>query len=75
MYKLIGLCLALSLAGCSSYDPISVKECNKVVSHTKKLLKSHAPPKAEMMKSCKEATDQERGCAMAATKAAQLMQC
>ena len=75
MQKILMIGLFMTLTGCTSYDPVSVKDCGKVVTHTKKLLKDHAPPRAEMMKSCKASTDEERGCAMAATKAAQLMQC
>jgi len=65
----------LLLTGCSSYDPVPVSKCSKVVSHAKKTLGTLAPKYSEMMASCKKASDQERGCIMAATKAGQVAQC
>jgi len=69
------LTTSLLLSGCSSYDPVPVSKCSKVVSHAKKTLGKLAPKYSEMMASCKKASDQERGCIMAATKAGQVAQC
>jgi len=69
------LTTGLLLTGCSSYDPVPVSKCSKVVSHAKKTLGKLAPTYSKMMASCKKASDQERGCIMAATKAGQVAQC
>jgi len=66
---------ALILQGCSSYDPVPASQCKKVVKHAKEVLGSFAPKYSEMMSDCKKATDQERGCIMAATKKGQIAQC
>jgi len=74
-------CIAGLFAGmifiqsCSSYDPVSVKDCKKVVMHAQKILGDFAPKRSEMMADCKKATDSERGCVMAATKKGQVAQC
>lgn len=65
----------LIMQGCTSYDPISVKECKKVVKHAQKVLGKMSPPYKDLLKSCKEATDTERGCIMAAKKMGQITQC
>jgi hypothetical protein len=61
--------------GCSSYDPVPVTECKKVVKHARKVLGKLAPKKSEMMEQCEAADDQARGCVMAAKKTGDLMQC
>ncbi len=67
--------VSVILSACSSYDPVPVSDCGKVVKHAKKVLKEFAPSHAEMTKDCKAATDTERGCIMAATKKGQILQC
>lgn len=65
----------LFVQGCSSYDPVAVSECPKVVKHAQKILGSMAPKRSEMMANCKAASDSDRGCIMAATKKGQVAQC
>lgn len=69
------LMAALLLVGCNNYDPVAASECDKVVSHTLKVLGNFAPSYGDAMKDCKAATDSERGCAMAATKKGKIAQC
>ncbi len=77
--KVSKTCLTLlgvvALTSCSSYDPVPASECGKVVAHSKKILGDMAPSYQDMMKECKAASDNERGCAMAAEKPGQLMKC
>jgi len=63
------------IPACSSYDPVPESECAAVVKHAKKILGSMAPKSAQMMKDCKAADDQQRGCVMAATSKGQVAQC
>ncbi|PCI42803.1 MAG: hypothetical protein COB51_12435 [Moraxellaceae bacterium] len=63
------------LQGCSSYDPVAVSECGKVVKHAQKILGSMAPKRSDMMADCKQASDSDRGCIMAASKKGQVAQC
>ncbi|PCJ46745.1 MAG: hypothetical protein COA99_02090 [Moraxellaceae bacterium] len=65
----------MSLQACSRYDPVPASDCNKVVSHAQKVLGSMAPSRSEMMTDCKKASDNDRGCIMAATKKGQIAQC
>jgi len=69
------LVTTMMLQGCSSYDPIPVAQCKKVVKHAQKVLGSMSPSYKELMKSCKKASDSERGCIMAAKKMGQISQC
>ena len=72
----IGFVLTLStIQGCTSYEPVSVKQCASVVKHAQKVLGKMSPPYKELLKSCKAATDTERGCIMAAKKMGQITQC
>lgn len=64
------------LSGCGkSYDPVALSRCGEVVSHARKLLGTRADSYSESMKQCKGASDGERGCAMVADSAADLMRC
>ena len=65
----------LLMQGCSNYEPVSVSECSKVVAHATQVLGNFASSYSEMMADCKKATDNERGCIMAATKKGQIAQC
>ena len=65
----------LVLYGCSKPDPVAESECNKVVSHVKSILKDRAPSQSEMLKQCKTASDEARGCVMAANKPMKILQC
>ncbi len=65
----------LLLQGCSSYEPVSVSKCDAVIKHAKKVLGEMAPTHSKMQAECKAATDQERGCMMAATTKGQISQC
>lgn len=64
----------LALTGCGA-PPVAVSECANVVKHIKGVLKEKAPSTSELNKQCKEATDDQRGCAMAADKPMKLLQC
>lgn len=73
---LVGLLFSAGLIqGCSSYDPVDISECSKVVSHAKKVLGKLAPSSKEMMASCKTASDQDRGCIMASDKPMKISSC
>ena len=72
---LLGLLGLLWLGGCKSFDDVPAKDCGKVVSHARKLLGTQADPAAKMMADCKAADSQDRGCAMAADSAADLLRC
>jgi len=63
------------LSACTNYEPVSVKQCSKVVKHASKVLGSLAPSRTKLLSSCKKASDTQRGCFMAATTAGQLSQC
>jgi len=65
----------LTLVSCSKATPVPVSECGTVVSHVKKVLKDNAPTKSKMLKQCKAATDEARGCVMAADKPMKILQC
>ena len=65
----------LLIQGCSSYDPVPVSQCKKVVNHAKKVLGKMAPKHSKMTADCKKASDSERGCIMAVTKAGAMAQC
>jgi len=75
---IVNICFALTLSaiqGCTSYEPVSVKQCTSVVKHAQKVLGKMSPPYEKLLKSCKAATDNERGCIMAAKKMGQITQC
>jgi len=63
------------LPACTSYEPVSVKQCGKVVKHATKVLGALAPSRSKLLASCKKASDTQRGCFMAATIAGELSQC
>ncbi len=65
----------LTLASCSKATPVPVSDCDAVVSHVKSVLKDNAPSKSKMLKQCKAATDEARGCVMAADKPMKILQC
>ena len=67
--------LLLFIQGCSNYEPVSVKHCKSVVKHAQEVLGKMSPPYKELLKSCKAATDDKRGCIMAAKKMGQITQC
>lgn len=63
-------------AGCSdSYDPVPSSKCSMVVKHSTDILKKLAKPKEEMIKECRKATDEQRGCVMQAKIVADLAKC
>jgi len=65
----------LTLVSCSKATPIPKSECQTVVSHVKSILKDKAPSKSKMLKQCEAATDEARGCVMAADKPMKILQC
>lgn len=62
------------LTACGA-PPVPVSECGAVVKHIKSVLKDKAPSRSEMTKQCKEATDEQRGCALAADKPMKILSC
>lgn len=64
-----------SLSACDSYEPVAASECAAVIKHSQKVLGDYAPSYADLVRDCQGATDSERGCAMAATKKGQMLQC
>ena len=65
---------SMTLVACGP-PPVAVSECSKVVKHVKSVLKDKSPSTSELTKQCKEASDKERGCAMAADKPMKILQC
>ncbi len=72
---IIILSMFFILQACSKVAPVAVSECKAVVVHVQKVLADKAPSKSKMMKQCKAASDEARGCAMAADKPMKLLQC
>ena len=69
---------ALLTFGCQKeFAAIPETECPKVIAHSKALLGDGAKGKTEeeMMSVCKASSAKQRGCAMAATVAADIMKC
>jgi len=64
-----------ALTACSKADPVPVSECKKVVSHAKKILGEQAPSSSKMLKQCKAASDEARGCVLAADKPMKILKC
>ena len=67
--------ILLCVTGCTQYEPVAASKCDQVVKHARKVLGDLAPSSQELMANCKQASDAERGCVMAATKKGQLAQC
>ncbi|KGJ96172.1 hypothetical protein [Colwellia psychrerythraea] len=65
----------LTLVSCSKAVPVPKSECDTVISHVKSILKDKAPSKSKMLKQCNAATDEARGCIMAADKPMKILQC
>ena len=65
----------LLLLACSKVEPIPVSECKTVVSHVKKTLKDLAPSNSKMLAQCEAASDEARGCVMAANKPMKILKC
>ncbi|SFD19621.1 hypothetical protein [Pseudoalteromonas denitrificans] len=66
---------AFVLMACSKADPVPVSECKKVVNHVKKVLGEQAPSSRKMLKQCKAASDEARGCVLAADKPMKILKC
>ena len=67
--------LLFCTGGCDKFEPVAKADCSKVVKHSRKLLAARADPYSKAMASCKNASDQERGCAMVADSPADLLRC
>jgi len=65
------------MAACSdNYAPVKAGKCGTVVQHTNKILgKLNSKTKPEMLKECKNYSDQQRGCALQAKIVADLLKC
>lgn len=69
-------CIALFVVtACSKATPVPESDCDKVIKHAKKVLGKNAPSSSKMQKQCKAATDEARGCVMAADKPMKILQC
>ena len=74
--KLLTVVVALSaITACGGAEPLPQSDCDKIVTHVKKVLGKFAPAHGEMVKQCQAASDEARGCAMAAQKPMALSQC
>lgn len=74
--KLLTVIVALSaITACGGADPLPQSDCDNIVSHVKQVLGKFAPGNSEMVKQCQAASDEARGCAMAAQKPMALSQC
>ena len=71
----VTLCLAAGLSACSSHPEVPSEQCGKIVSHARKLLGAKADPASKLMADCKAASAAERGCALNAASAADLLRC
>ena len=65
------------LSGCSeNYPAVKAGKCAEIVQHTSKVLgKLNSKTKPEMLKECKNYSDEQRGCAMQAKIVADLVKC
>jgi hypothetical protein len=77
-------CLAIALAcigftaGCKPvFAALPDSDCPKIVKHSKVLLGAGVRDKTdeELLEVCKASSPKQRGCAMAATKGADIMKC
>ncbi len=75
IFYLVFPLIVATLVSCSKVTPVPVSECSAVVSHVQSILKDKAPNKSKMHKQCKSATDEIRGCVMAAEKPMKILQC
>lgn len=74
-HMLLGMIVLNVLISCSKVTPVAVTECDRVVSHVKKILAQRAPSNSEMLKQCKAASDEARGCVLAADKPMKILKC
>lgn len=65
----------LILTACSKAQSVPVSSCDKVVRHAKSILGDKAPATAKMLEQCKAASDEARGCVMAADKPIKMLKC
>jgi len=65
----------ITLVSCSKATPVPKSECKAVITHVKSILKDKAPSRADMLKQCNVASDETRGCVMAANKPMKILQC
>ncbi|AWB68885.1 hypothetical protein C2869_02360 [Saccharobesus litoralis] len=76
MFKLIAILATCSLLlACGGPTPVAKSDCDKVIQHVKSVLKDKAPSHSELTAQCKSATDEQRGCVMAADKPMKVLQC
>lgn len=75
MSAIAGMAFFLGTGCGPSYEPVPATQCSELAKHSKKLLGARAETRKVMMKKCRAATDELRGCAMAADSAADLLRC
>ena len=63
------------MKGCSSYEPVAVDQCEHVVKHATEVLGKLSPSNNDLLKSCKAATDDKRGCIMTAENLKEITKC
>lgn len=72
---LLAMSASLLLSACGGPPPVAASQCDKVVKHVQSVLKDKSPSRAKLTSQCKAATDEQRGCAMAADKPMKVLQC
>lgn len=73
-FKFMFFLLITLFASCSKYKDVPASECERVTAHAQKILDG-SKSRGEIMSDCKSASDQQRGCAMAAKNALTLAAC
>ncbi|MGI2257882.1 hypothetical protein [Shewanella sp. GXUN23E] len=71
--SLVGISVLMSAYGQDKKVPAS--QCPQVIEHVKFVQGGKSPGQAALMAECKVASDEERGCLMAASTRVQLAQC
>ena len=72
----LSLCVVvIAISGCENHDPLPASECPAIVKHSQSILKKLSKPTPDMMKACREMTDEQRGCVKNATIVHDLYEC
>ena len=73
---ILGACAMIVASGCSrTYEPVAASKCEAVVDHSIEILHKLAKPRPELLRDCRKASDQQRGCIMEASIVADLAKC
>ena len=71
----ISVITLILLSGCSKAPAVPASSCDQVVAHAKAILGDKAPASSKMLEQCKAASDDARGCVMAADKPMKILKC